>query len=127
MRKIGIVNTRNRLATRGTSKFLDGPARLRSRLIDQYVAEVYCSDKVMKDDGRQEVFIRQAAIGGWHASCSRRMGSDDNRMAVTDMEGRVRGLHVAGASLFPVESCANTNIPTLMLAQTIADAIVAGG
>ena len=48
-------------------------------------------------------------------------------MAVTDTQGRVRGLRVAGASLFSVVSCANTNIPTLMLAETIDDAILPGG
>ena len=67
------VKTRNRLATQGISMVLDGPAGLRSWLIDRYVVEVYRFDKGMKYDGRQEAFIRQAAIGVWHASCSCRM------------------------------------------------------
>lgn len=130
VRKIGIVNTKNRLATQVISKFLDGPAALRSWLIDRYVVEGYRFDEVMQDDGKLEAFIRQAAIGVWHASCSCRMGSEDDPMAVTDTQGRVRGvpgLRVVDASLFPVVPCANTNIPTLMLAEKIADAIVAGG
>jgi 5-(hydroxymethyl)furfural/furfural oxidase len=39
----------------------------------------------------------------------------------------VQGVRVVDASLFPVVPCANTNIPTLMTAEKIADAIVAGG
>jgi 5-(hydroxymethyl)furfural/furfural oxidase len=39
----------------------------------------------------------------------------------------VPGLRVVDASIFPVVPCANTNIPTLMLAEKIADAIPAGG
>jgi choline dehydrogenase-like flavoprotein len=41
-------------------------------------------------------------------------------MAVTDPQGRVRGvagLRVVDASLFPVVPCANTNFPTLMTAR----------
>jgi 5-(hydroxymethyl)furfural/furfural oxidase len=54
------------------------------------------------------------------------MGSDDDPMAVTDPAGRVRGvegLRVVDASIFPVVPCANTNIPTLMLAEKIAEAM----
>jgi 5-(hydroxymethyl)furfural/furfural oxidase len=50
-------------------------------------------------------------------------------MAVTDSAGRVRGvsgLRLVDASLFPLVPCANTNIPTLMTAEKIADAILEG-
>ena len=55
------------------------------------------------------------------------MGADDDPMAVTDNQGRVRGvggLRVVDASIFPTVPCANTNGPTLMSAEKIADAIV---
>jgi 5-(hydroxymethyl)furfural/furfural oxidase len=130
VRRIGVVNTKNRVATQVIARLLDGPASLRRWLIDRYVVEGFRFDEVMRDDDRLEAFIRQAAIGVWHASCSCRMGSADDPMAVTDKAGRVRGvkgLRVVDASLFPVVPCANTNIPTLMTAEKIADAILAGG
>jgi 5-(hydroxymethyl)furfural/furfural oxidase len=130
VRRIGVVNTKNRVATRAIAGLLDGPAALRRWLIDRYVVEGFRFEEVMRDDDRLEAFIRQAAIGVWHASCSCRMGSADDPMAVTDKAGRVRGvkgLRVVDASLFPVVPCANTNIPTLMTAEKIADAILAGG
>ena len=49
-------------------------------------------------------------------------------MAVTDSQGRVcgvTGLRVVDASLFPVVPCTNTNFPTLMTAEKIADAMLA--
>jgi 5-(hydroxymethyl)furfural/furfural oxidase len=49
-------------------------------------------------------------------------------MAVADNQGRVRGvigLRVVDASLFPTVPCANTNFPTLMTAEKIADTILA--
>jgi 5-(hydroxymethyl)furfural/furfural oxidase len=57
------------------------------------------------------------------------MGSNDDPMAVTDNEGRVRGvagLRVVDASLFPTVPCANTNFPTLMTAEKISDMMLAG-
>ena len=130
VRRIGVVNTKNRLATRAIAKLLDGPRALRSWLIDKYVVEGFRFDELMHNDDRLEAFVRHAAIGVWHASCSARMGAADDPMAVTDTAGRVRGvpgLRVVDASLFPVVPCANTNIPTLMVAEKIADAILAGG
>jgi len=56
------------------------------------------------------------------------MGADDDPMAVTDHQARVRGvygLRVVDASIFPVIPCANTNFPTMMVAEKIADAILA--
>ena len=59
---------------------------------------------VLTDDEKLEAFVRKAAVGVWHASCTCRMGSDDDPMAVTDPAGRVRGvegLRVVDASVFP--------------------------
>jgi 5-(hydroxymethyl)furfural/furfural oxidase len=58
------------------------------------------------------------------------MGRDGDPMAVTTPTGLVRGgiqgLRIVDASLFPRVPCANTNIPTIMTAEKIADAIVSG-
>lgn len=124
VRRIGVVNAKNRATTRLIANLLDGPQALRSWLINRYVVEGDGFDAVMRDDEKLESFIRQAAIGVWHASCSCRMGAANDPMAVTDPEGRVRGvagLRVVDASIFPVVPCANTNIPTLMTAEKIAD------
>jgi 5-(hydroxymethyl)furfural/furfural oxidase len=83
----------------------------------------------MTDDGALEAFIRKQTIGIWHASCSLRMGRDDDPRAVVDTAGRVRGvdgLRVVDASIFPVVPCANTNFPTLMTAEKISEAILSG-
>ena len=57
------------------------------------------------------------------------MGRPEDPMLVVDRNGRVKGiegLRVVDASIFPVVPCANTNFPTLMVAEKIADAIIAG-
>jgi 5-(hydroxymethyl)furfural/furfural oxidase len=130
VRKIGVVNAKNKFLTSVIAKFLDGPAPLRRFLIDRFIVEGFRFEEVMTDDDALEAFIRKATIGVWHASCTCRMGRADDPMAVTDTEGRVRGvqgLRVVDASLFPVVPCANTNFPTLMTAEKIADSILSGG
>jgi 5-(hydroxymethyl)furfural/furfural oxidase len=129
VRKIGVVNDKNRRITSFVAKLLDGPAWLRKLMIDRFIVEGYTFEQLMTDDEALENFIRGASIGVWHATCTCRMGADDDPMAVTDNQGRVRGvsgLRVVDASLFPAVPCANTNFPTLMTSEKIADAILAG-
>jgi len=128
VRQVGAITTKNRILTAVMASLLDGPAPLRSYLIRKFVMEDFTLDGVMSDDEQLEAFVRQAAVGVWHASCSCRMGAPDDPMAVTDPAGRVRGvegLRVVDASLFPVVPCANTNFPVLMTAEKISDAILA--
>jgi 5-(hydroxymethyl)furfural/furfural oxidase len=57
------------------------------------------------------------------------MGRPEDPMSVVDTNGRVKGiegLRVVDASIFPVVPCANTNFPTLRVAEKIADGIIAG-
>ena len=126
VRKIGVVNTKNKVLTRIAATLMDGPAALRHYMIDNFVVEGFTFDQVMRDDEALEAFVRKAAIGVWHASCSCRMGRSDDPMAVVDTQGRVKGvqgLRVVDASIFPVVPCANTNFPTLMAAEKIAEAM----
>ena len=126
VRKIGVVNAKNRVLTAIAAALMDGPAALRHYMIDRFVVEGFTFDEVMNDDEAMEAFVRKAAIGVWHASCSCRMGRPDDPMAVVDTQGRVKGiqgLRVVDASIFPVVPCANTNLPTLMVAEKIAEAM----
>jgi 5-(hydroxymethyl)furfural/furfural oxidase len=124
VRKIGVVNAKNKVLTAIAAALMDGPAALRRYMIDTFVVEGFTFDQVMNDDEALEAFVRKAAIGVWHASCSCRMGAPDDPMAVVDTQGRVKGiqgLRVVDASIFPVVPCANTNFPTLMAAEKIAE------
>ena len=126
VRKIGVVNAKNRVLTTIAATLMDGPAALRHYVIDNLVVEGFTFDQVMNDDNALEAFVRKATIGVWHASCTCRMGKDDDPMSVVDNNGRVKGvqgLRVVDASIFPVVPCANTNFPTLMAAEKIAEAM----
>jgi 5-(hydroxymethyl)furfural/furfural oxidase len=127
VRKIGVVNTRNKILTSVAAAMMDGPAALRHFMIDNFVVEGFTFDQVMNDDEALEAFVRKATIGVWHASCTCRMGRAEDPMTVVDTEGRVKGLQglrVVDASIFPVVPCANTNFPTLMAAEKIVDVMM---
>lgn len=129
VRQVGAINTTNRILTRIMAQLLDGPGPLRRYLIRNLIMQGFTLDGVLNDEEEAEAFIRKAAIGVWHASCSCRMGRADDSMSVVDRVGRVYGvggLRVVDASIFPVVPCANTNLPTIMTAEKIADAILDG-
>jgi 5-(hydroxymethyl)furfural/furfural oxidase len=127
VRKIGVVNAKNRILTAIAAALMDGPAVLRRYIIDRFIVEGLTFKEVLGDSEALETFVRKSAIGVWHASCSCRMGRPDDPMAVVDTRGRVKGvqgLRVVDASIFPVVPCANTNFPTLMVAEKIAEAML---
>ncbi len=131
VRQVGEINAKNKFLTGMMGTLLDGPAPLRRLLIQKLIMEGFTLEQLRRDDAALEAFTRQAAVGVWHASCTCRMGTEDDAMAVTDPAGRVRGgiegLRVCDASVFPVVPCANTNFPTLMTAEKISEAILDGG
>ena len=129
VRQVGLVSKKNKWITDALAKALDGPAALRAYLIKNLIMEGVTLEDLLHDDEKLEAFVRKAAVGVWHASCTCRMGAADDPMAVTDNAGRVRGvdgLRVTDASIFPQVPCANTNFPVLMTAEKCADAILAG-
>ncbi len=129
VRAVADMTPKNRILTGVLAKLLDGPAALRKRLINQLIVEGDPLDVLMTDDEALEAFVRKAAVGVWHASCTCRMGAEDDPMAVTDTAGLVRGvegLRVCDASIFPVVPRANTNIPTIMVAEKVAAWMVDG-
>ena len=92
VRKIGVVNAKNKVLTAIAAALMDGPAALRHYMIDNFVVEGFTFDEVMSDDEALEAFVRKAAIGVWHASCSCRMGrrgrSDGGRRYARPRQGR---------------------------------------
>ena len=128
VRNISQITVRNRILTTVGAALMDGPEPLRHFMIDNYVVEGFTFEQLMHDDEALEAFVRKEAIGVWHASCSCRMGSEGDPLAVVDPQGRVKGvqaLRVVDASIFPVVPCANTNFPTLMAAEKIAETMLA--
>jgi 5-(hydroxymethyl)furfural/furfural oxidase len=128
VRKVGQVTAWNYAQTLALSLCLRGLPLLRSRLIDTFVTQGVRTSDLLDDDAALEAWVRESAIGAWHASCSCRMGQRNDRNAVVDTHGRVygvEGLRVADTSIMPFVPRANTNIPAMMIGEKIADHVIA--
>lgn len=122
------VSRGNALLTELLGALLDVSGPLRRSLIARFVTGGTNLASLLADESALEGFIRQSVFGVWHASGTCRMGPHADRGAVTDAAGRVHDvgrLRVVDASLMPRLPTANTNIPTIMLAEKIADTILA--
>jgi choline dehydrogenase len=80
----------------------------------------------VQSDGEIDDFVRQHVESAYHPSCSCRMGSPQDPLAVVDPQARVigvEGLRVVDSSIMPSITTGNLNAPTLMLAEKAADHI----
>jgi 5-(hydroxymethyl)furfural/furfural oxidase len=120
----------NGLAASVLGALLDLPAVFRHRVIKRFLLNGTGFQDVIKDERALADFVRRSVFGVWHPAGTCRMGDPTDPHAVVDPGGRVIGsenLYVADASVMPRLPTANTNIPTIMIAEKISDALLARG
>jgi len=130
VRKVGEFNKSNALKTRIAARLMDLGGPVRRAFIDNVIREGPTLQELLDDDEVIVDWIKKTVTGHWHASCTCRMGMADDPGAVTDPSARVygaEGLRVCDASIMPRVPRANTNFPTMMMAEKVADTILAGG
>src|SRR6266436_5497671 len=84
----------------------------------------------VQSDEEIDAFIRAKVESAYHPSCSCRMGSPQDPLAVVDPDTRVHGLEglrVVDSSIMPSVTTGNLNAPTIMLAEKAADHILGRG
>ena len=95
------------------------------KAFDEYRGKEISPGIQVQSDEQIESFIREKAETIYHPVGTCKMGSDEN--AVVDDKLRVRGvenLRVVDASIMPNLVGGNTNAPTIMIAEKIADHIL---
>jgi choline dehydrogenase len=93
-------------------------------LADLVVHEMAPGSAVADDDEALESALYQGVRTYHHPVGTCRMGPADDAGAVVDRGGKVRGLEqlwVIDASIMPTVPAANTNLPTIMVAERCAD------
>jgi 5-(hydroxymethyl)furfural/furfural oxidase len=112
----------------GATAVLAAPARLRRAVIGaaidpgRLIADEAATYPISDDD------ILKASGASFHPSSTCAIGAADNPMAVVDSQCRVygvEGLRVADASVMPSIVSANTNMPTMMIGERVAEFIQA--
>src|SRR5262249_43665686 len=127
LRRLNRINASNKLQSAVIAALIDlvpplaGPvfATLPDRRVDLAT--------LVQDDDALAEHIRANVAGTFHPVGTCRMGSANDRAAVVDADGRVRGiagLRVIDASIMPTVPRGNTNIPTIMVAEKISAEIM---
>jgi choline dehydrogenase len=94
------------------------------KAFDPYRGPEYSPGPDVRTDAEIDAFIRAKMNTGYHPVGTCKMGAPDDTMAVVDPECRVRGvegLRVVDASVMPSIVSGNTNAPTIMIAEKVAD------
>jgi choline dehydrogenase len=97
---------------------------MQQKAFDPFRGEELAPGPAIETDADIDGFVRAKAESAYHPSCTCRMGMDE--MAVVDGSGRVHeveGLRVVDASIMPDVVSGNLNVPTIMMAEKLADAI----
>ncbi len=94
------------------------------KAFDPYRGPELWPGATVQTDAQIDAFIRRTAETIYHPVGTCKMGTDNDAMAVVDAQGRVRGVEgvrVVDASIMPSLIGGNTNAPTIMMAEKIAD------
>jgi 5-(hydroxymethyl)furfural/furfural oxidase len=114
----------NAVLTGIAAKLLDSAAPVRRMLIERVISEAPSLSSLLADPRAAEDYVCSAVRSAWHPSCTCRMGRIDDPQAVTDAHGAVigvEGLYVADASIMPRVTRTNTNLPSIMIGERVAD------
>ncbi len=111
-----------RICLRLTKELLQHPA------LDAFRGPEIQPNVDLLDDKQVDKWIRGNAETAYHPSCSCKMGSVEDVMAVVDPSCKVRGvegLRIVDSSIFPSIPNGNLNAPTIMVAER-ASAMIRG-
>jgi 5-(hydroxymethyl)furfural/furfural oxidase len=128
IRRLNQLNRANAIRTALIAGLLDAVPGLSDLVFGRLTGRRIDLAALVQDRDALAEHVRQNVAGTFHVCGTCRMGRADDRGAVTDPQGRVRGLdglRVADASIMPAIPRGNTNIPTIMLAEKIAAEICA--
>jgi choline dehydrogenase len=94
---------------------------------DRYRGREIQPGSAVQSDDEIDGFVRAKVESAYHPSCSCKMGSAEDALAVVAPDTRVHGLdalRVVDSSIMPSITTGNLNAPTIMLAEKAADHIL---
>jgi len=127
-KSLGRQTLRNFIITAPVAAVIDILPPARRVFFDVAVATGMTLRQLLTDQDMIEDYVKANAFGQWHVCGTCRMGPGDDRDAVVDPRSArvhgIEGLRVADASIMPTAPRANLNIPTIMVAEKVADLIL---
>lgn len=129
LRTLNARNRANAIKTHAVAKVLDLVPAAGDAVFRQLISGQKRLDLITADPDTLRAHVLANVSGLAHNVGTCRMGAANDPMAVVDNAGKVHkvgGLRVADASIMPDVPRGNTNLPTLMVAEKVAAAILAG-
>ena len=124
LRRLNRITPVNRIKSAAVAALVDAVPPLAGPIFATLADRRVDLSALVEDDDALAEHIRENVAGTFHPVGTCRMGAADDRDAVTDPAGCVRGvdaLRVIDASIMPTVPRGNTNIPTIMVAEKLAD------
>jgi len=97
---------------------------MHTRALSSVAMHFWPSERVLRSRRSVDAWIRGACDSSYHPCGTVPMGADDDPDAATDGRGRLRGIEgltIGDASLMPTIPSSNIHLPTLMVAERIAE------
>jgi 5-(hydroxymethyl)furfural/furfural oxidase len=129
LRRLNRLTTANKIKSSAVAGLIEAVPALAEPIFATLADRRVDLTALIADDEALAAHIRENVAGTFHPVGTCRMGAADDPDAVTDPCGRVHGfeaLRVIDASIMPTIPRGNTNIPTIMVAEKLADAMLAG-
>jgi len=126
LRRLNEYNAANRVRAAALAGLLDLLPPLSDLALSALIGERIDLKSLIADEAALTEHVLANVAGMFHVAGSCRMGTAEDRHAVVDASGKVigvEGLYVADASIMPTITRGNTNIPTIMIAEKIADGL----
>jgi 5-(hydroxymethyl)furfural/furfural oxidase len=127
LRRLNRITPANRIKSAAVAALIDAVPPLAAPIFGTLADRRVDLATLAADDDALADHIRENVAGTFHPVGTCRMGAADDRGAVTDPTGRVHGiegLRVIDASIMPTVPRGNTNIPTIMVAEKLSDAML---
>ncbi len=124
LRRLNRITAANRIKSTAIAALVDAVPPLAGPIFATLADRKVDLSALVEDDEALADHIRDNVAGTFHPVGTCRMGAADDRNAVTDPAGRVHGiegLRVIDASIMPTVPRGNTNVPTIMVAEKLAD------
>lgn len=122
MKAMSKLNQSNDRLSRLAGATLDMSGPFRNVLLRSAISGGWSMRQLLRDEQALSDYVHSHVFGVWHASGTCRMGAS-SECSVVDPYGKVHTLDnvwIADASIMPGLPSANTNIPTIMIAEKIS-------
>jgi 5-(hydroxymethyl)furfural/furfural oxidase len=127
LRRLNRITPANRIKSAAIAALIDMVPPLAAPIFATLADRRVDLAALAEDDTALADYIRDNVGGTFHPVGTCRMGASGDRDAVTDPAGRVHGiegLRVIDASIMPTIPRGNTNIPTIMVAEKLAEGML---